>query len=131
MKRNLMIISTCLCVAWLFAAGLAAANQKTAKTSSVAGTWDCQSKGGPEGDMDFTLYLEQSGEDISGTVSSPLGDASITSGTFKGNHLEIHIDTEAGNYLLEATLDNGGLTGSWSKDQDKGTWVGKASSASK
>lgn len=127
MKRNLIIISTCLCMAWLFGASLGAANEKTEKAASVAGTWDCQSKGGSEGDLDFTLYLEQTGEDISGTVSSPMGDASITSGTFKGKHLEIHIDTEAGNYLLEATLDNAGLSGTWSKDQDKGTWVGKLS----
>jgi hypothetical protein len=126
MKRDLVVIGALIGLIWLLGAGMGTAEQKA---SSITGTWNCQSKGGPEGDMEFTLILEQNGDDVDGTVSSPLGDAPITSGTFKGNKLELHIDTEAGNYLLEATLDKSTLTGTWSKDQDKGTWVGKPAEA--
>jgi len=122
MKRSLILIFTFTCLIGLLAIGLAAGSDKD---SPITGTWDCQSKGRPEGDLEFTLYLKQSGEDVEGSVSSPLGDAPITSGNFKGDRLEIHIDTDEGNYVLIAKLDKGTLTGTWAKDEEKGTWTGK------
>ncbi len=58
----------------------------------MTGTWECQAKGGSQGDMPFTLYLQQNEENVDGSVSSPLGSTRISSGTFKGDTLEIHID---------------------------------------
>ena len=103
------------------------ANRAIAKDqdSPLTGTWDCQSKGGPDGDMPFTLYLQQEGENVDGSVSSPLGDAPISAGTFKQGVLEIEIDTPEGNYTLKATLDNRTLSGTWSYNNEKGTWEGK------
>lgn len=126
MKRNLVLVFTLGCVMGVLAVCLASGSDKA---SSVTGTWNCQSKGGPNGDMEFTLYLKQTGEDVEGNVSSPLGDAPITSATFKGDRLEIHIDTEEGNYLLVAKLDKETLTGTWAKDEEKGTWTGKLATA--
>jgi hypothetical protein len=96
------------------------------KEGPMTGTWNCQAKGGPEGDMPFTLYLQQDGEKVDGSVSSPIGGTQITSGSFKNNTLEIHIDSPEGNYVLTAKFDKGELSGTWSKDEDsKGTWEGK------
>jgi hypothetical protein len=41
----------------------------------------------------------------------------------------IHIDTPDGNYLLLAKFDKGTLSGTWSKNEDKGTWEGKRAAA--
>jgi len=91
----------------------------------LTGTWDCQSKGGPDGNTPFTLYLQQDGENVEGSVSSPLGDAPISVGTFKQSVLEFEINTPDGSYTLTAKFGNGTLSGNWSFNNEKGTWEGK------
>ena len=99
------------------------------KAGPVTGTWDCQSKGGPQGAMPFTLNLEQSGENVDGSVSSPIGGTQISSVSFKSNTLEIHIDSPDGIYVLVAKYDKDTLSGTWSIGNDKGTWEGKKQAA--
>jgi hypothetical protein len=91
----------------------------------LTGTWDCQSKGGPDGDMGFTLYLEQNGENVDGSVSSPIGSAQLSEGKFKGSVLEFQIEAPDGNYVLNAKLVNDTLSGTWTFGENKGTWDGK------
>jgi len=116
-----------LCFAILAVAALSQAQDSKSKSDApITGTWQCAAHGLSNGDTPFTLYLTQDKDTISGSVSSPLGDADITSGTFTNNTLEIHIDTDGGNYLLTAKLENGQLTGDWSVEGgDKGKWEGK------
>jgi hypothetical protein len=98
-----------------------------AEPAPLTGTWDCMSHGGEQGDTPFTLVLEQSGEKVTGSVSSPQGGMEITSATFKNDVLEIHLDTPDGNYVLTATLKDGQLTsGQTSHDGNpEGKWEGK------
>ena len=111
-------------------AGFALARGKNPKPGPLTGTWECMSHGGPEGDMGFTLYLEQNEDTVSGSVSSPIGSTELTSASFKKNKLEIHIETPQTNYLLTATYKKGQLSGNWSTDNDlKGTWEGKKSAS--
>lgn len=118
-----VFIFSFICINLLLAISLATAEDKK---GPVTGTWNCQAKGGPNGPMPFSLDLQQSGENVDGSVSSPLGDTRITSGTFKGDALEIHINTDEANYVLTAKLTSGALSGTWSKDnKDQGTWEGK------
>ena len=125
MKRNLTLIL--IFTAFLFTASSAIANDKE---GPLTGTWNCQTKGGSEGSMPFTLYLHQNDATVEGSVSSPLGDTQITSGTFKGGTLEIHIYSPDADYVLIAKLDNGTLSGTWSKDSDdQGPWEGKKQAA--
>ena len=124
MNRNLIFIFIGITI--LCAASLAMPKDKE---SPITGTWDCQSKGGPEGPMAFTLSLRQNEEKVEGNVSSPIGDAEITSGTFKNGTLEIEIDTDDGNYILTAKFDKGALSGTWTHNNDKGTWEGTRSAA--
>jgi hypothetical protein len=127
MKRYLTFILIGMAV--LFVVCLATAKENE---GPITGTWSCQAKGGPQGDMPFTLSLQQNGEDVEGSVDSPLGSTQISSGTFKGNTLEIHIDSPGGTYVLVAKLDKGSLSGTYSRDDDtKGTWEGKKQEASK
>lgn len=125
MKRNLV----CLCIAGtvLLAASLAFGKDKK---GSLSGTWDCQAHGGSQGDTAFTLFLQQNKETVDGSISSPIGGTQISSGTFKRNMLEIHLDTPQGAYVLMAKFEKGKLSGTWSTDSDKGIWEGKKHAAS-
>jgi hypothetical protein len=121
MKRNLILFGLIYMSMSLVASLSIAKDQE----GPLTGTWDCQSKGGPDADMPFTLYLQQDGENVDGSVSSPMGDAPLSAGTFKQGVLEIQIDTPEGNYVLTAKLDNRTLSGTWTYGNDKGTWEGK------
>jgi hypothetical protein len=128
MKRSRLVIVVSLAIFSLTV--LAAAKDKKPKSGPLAGTWTCTAHGGPNGDMPFTLYLDQRKETVSGSVSSPIGDTDISSGTFKNKAVEIHIDSPQGNYLLHGKLKHGQLAGDWSVDSgSKGTWEGKKSAA--
>ena len=117
-----------ICLILVSLAGLALAKDKTPKPGLLTGTWECTSHGGPQGDMAFTLYLEQTNETVTGSVSSPIGSTDLGDATFKKNKLEIHIDGGEAKYLLTGTYKKGELSGEWSTDSDqKGTWEGKKS----
>jgi len=119
MKRNIFYFG--IGITLLLAASLAIAKDK----GPMTGTWDCQAHGGSQGDIAFTLLLQQTKENVDGSISSPMGGTQISSGTFKKNMLEIHLDTPQGNYTLMAKFEKGKLYGTWSSDNDKGTWEGK------
>jgi hypothetical protein len=111
---------------------LAFADEQKSKSGPMTGTWECTSHGGgnKEGSTPFTLDLQQDGETVTGSVSSPEGGTDITSATFKDNVLEIHLDTADGLYVLKATLKDGELKGATTHDGDPmGTWEGKKSAA--
>ena len=89
----------------------------------LSGTWDCVSHGGAQGDMKFTLYLQESKEVVDGKINSPLGSTDITSGALRRNELELHFDLPQGSYTLMGHLDKDGkIIGGWSLDSDKGSW---------
>jgi hypothetical protein len=81
--------------------------------------------GGAQGDIPFTLYLEQTKDSLTGSVSSPMGGTDISAGTIKKNDIEIHFDTPQGNYQLTGRLKKGEFSGKWSSDTESGTWEGK------
>lgn len=120
MRRNLFCILIGLSV--LLAAGLSMAKERK---GPMTGIWECQAHGGSQGDMAFTLFLQQDKENVDGSISSPIGGTQISSGTFKRNILEIHLDTPQGNYTLMAKFNKGTLSGTWSSDNEKGAWEGK------
>ncbi|HEV2175786.1 MAG TPA: hypothetical protein VGW33_01060 [Terriglobia bacterium] len=128
---NRVRITAGVCLMALAAATLALATGPKPKPGPLTGTWECTSHGGPQGDMQFTLYLDQQQETVSGSVSSPIGDTDISSGTYKNDAVEIHIDSPDGNYLLTGKIKKDQVSGDWSIDSGgKGTWEGKKTSES-
>jgi hypothetical protein len=129
MKRTIPVLAVCLALAGL--AFAAYGNAGNSGTHTLTGTWQCTSHGGSQGTMAFTLDLEQNGTTVTGSVSSPLGDADISSATFKNNTLHIEIDGGDSQYVLTAKYSGGTLTGNWTSTAgDKGTWTGKKGQAS-
>lgn len=122
MKRRLIFVPVLLGIAVLLGASLTMAEEKE---GPMTGTWTCQAHGGAQGDTPFTLILQQTGDKVEGSVDSPMGGTQISSGTFKDNTLEIHIDAGDSNYVLTAKFDKGTLSGTWGNGDDKGTWEGK------
>ena len=120
MKRNLILIAVGLTV--LFSVGALSAKDKN---GPMTGQWECQAHGAPQGDITFTLFLQQNKESVDGSISSPMGGTQISSGTFHHSMLEVHLDTPQGNYVLMGKYKKGELNGTWSSDSDKGTWEGK------
>jgi hypothetical protein len=124
MKRVLTSLAVCLAVLCL--ASLGVAKEKKPKPGPLTGTWECMSHGSSQGDMPFTLYLEQAKETVTGSVSAPMGSTGITSATYRKKMLEVRIDTPQGNYVVTGKLKKGQLSGTWSIDAgEKGTWEGK------
>jgi hypothetical protein len=128
MKRIVRVLAVCLALTGL--AIRAYGNAADSQSHALTGTWQCTSHGGTQGNMQFTLDLEQNGTTVTGSVSSPLGDADISSATFKNNTLRIEIDGGDTKYVLSAKYSGGELAGSWSSSSgEKGTWAGKKASA--
>lgn len=123
MIRRVSLIS--LCLAMLCVAGFAQAKEKKAKPGPLTGTWQCMSHGSSQGDMAFTLNLQQNKEAVTGSVEAPQGSADITTASFKKHTLDIQIDTDGGNYVVSGELKHGALSGTWSHGDEKGTWEGK------
>ena len=126
MKRKLTLLGIGLAV--VFAAGvLMARGRKT----SLSGTWDCVAHGTSQGDMKFTLVLQESKEVVDGSINSPLGQTEVSSGALRKRELELHFDLPQGGYTLMAHIENDGtLVGAWSLDSDKGSWEGTKREAS-
>jgi len=121
-------VSVVVAVSMLSLAALVLPKDAKTKSGLLTGTWECISHGSPRGDINFTLYLEQNKETVTGSVDSPIGSADLTSASFKKKALQIHIDTSQGNYLLNGEYKKGELAGEWSTDGGlKGTWEGKKS----
>ena len=125
--RQMVLIGLCLAV--VAAAATLYGGQKKPKPGPLTGTWECTSHGSSQGDMPFTLYLEQTKDTLTGSVSSPIGGTQISAGTIKKNDVEIHIDTPQGNYQLTGRLKKGELSGKWSSDTESGAWEGKKQAA--
>jgi len=123
MKRNLAMLA----IGLIWCSVLAWGADRKAKPGPLTGTWECMAYGSSQGDLPFTLYLEQQKDVVSGSVSSPLGSTEITSGSYRKKRLDLRIDTPQGNYVLTAKLKKGQLTGTWTLDSppEQGTWEGK------
>jgi len=130
MNRTRIALILCLTLVGLAGLTVAQDTKSKSKGGPVAGTWTCTAHGGTNGDIPFTLYLEQDNETVTGSVSSSMGDAEFSSASFKDGALEIHIDGGDETYVLTGKLENGQLSGQWSNgNTDKGTWEGKKGSA--
>ncbi|HLW78072.1 MAG TPA: hypothetical protein VKU44_00600 [Terriglobia bacterium] len=128
MKR--LGLSTAVVLAVLAVGAMAAGKAASPAAGLLTGTWDGVAHA-PDGDENFTMTLEQTGDQIKGSISTENGgQLDITSGSFKKGALEILCETSDAKYHVTGKLKDGQLSGDWSKDEDqKGTWEAKRSAA--
>ncbi len=97
--------------------------KKNLKLGPLTGTWKGVMHGLPPGDLEFKLYIQQTGEKITGVFSGELAGAAFSSSSFRNNALEIHMITPVGNFLLNAKNRGDVLFGQWSITGGlKGSW---------
>lgn len=123
MRRNLVTVGVCFVLVCV--ASLGVPRHKSPKPGPLTGTWECTLHGSSRGDMPFTFYLEQFGEDVTGSFTSIIGSSSISSGTYKKKGLEIRIEAPDTEYVLTGKVNKDQLSGDWSTENEKGTWEGK------
>jgi hypothetical protein len=72
----------------------------------------------------FTLTLKLDGEKVTGGSSSQLGEAPISTGTFKDGKLSFVLEGGSGQIVMSATLTDGKLIGDYDfAGQSSGKWV--------
>jgi hypothetical protein len=64
--------------------------------------------------MPFTLYLNQNKDQLTGSITSPMGGLQISSGTFKKGVIELRFETPQGIYVLTGNVKKNVMTeGQW------------------
>jgi len=130
MKRTWALVGGCLLVA--ATASLAFAKGKEPHPGPLTGTWECVAHTSDQGDVPFTLKLEQTKEAVTGTFINSSGEYPLTSMSYKNGVLAFHLDAPDGSYVATAKLVHGQLSGHWSKGQEaEGQWEGKKSAPAK
>jgi len=81
----------------------------TVFAQSVAGAWEL-SINGPEGVINATAELKQSGDQITGTITSPQGSVDLK-GTYKDKKVELAFSMQTPNGPLDIKV-NGEVDGS-------------------
>ena len=125
MKYLATISAFCL----LLAASGAVAHNNTAQ-EPLTGTWQCIAHGAANGDLPFTLHMDQHNpKHIYGWVTAPQGTTDLRFVHCKASHLQIEIDTEQNQYALTGVIKDNQLSGTWKLNgRKKGTWQGKKTS---
>jgi hypothetical protein len=127
MKRRAALVAAVLALA--LSAVVTQAKNRREKLGPISGTWLCTAHGGKQGDMNFTLSLQQTKDTVTGDVTSPLGDTEISTGNYKKKKLDIEINSPDTNYTLTARYSKGKLAGTWKTDDGQnGTWEGHKTS---
>ncbi|MDX8338998.1 hypothetical protein SLH46_07375 [Draconibacterium sp. IB214405] len=91
-----ILFSSVLVVAFLFAVSASA-------SEGITGKW--QAKMGPNGDMVMTFNFKVTGDLLTGTVTSPMGDQEITNGKVDGNSFSFEIKMRDNAIKHTGTLD--------------------------
>ena len=90
---------------------------------NLNGQWDgvADANGQP---FPFLLTLKVDGENVTGSSSSQLGDASVKSGSWKDGKLSFQLDGQNGVISMSATVIDGKLSGEFDyAGQLQGRWV--------
>jgi hypothetical protein len=122
MKR-IMMAAVVLCALVLVASQTALAQ----KPANFAGEWELTMEG-RQGPVTQTLKLEQNGDKVKGTLSSPRGETPVE-GTVKGNQISFTVkrETPRGEMVVEytGTLEGDTIKGTMGGGQFSREWTAK------
>jgi hypothetical protein len=125
MKRIACFLAFALTCGLLLMCGMAVAADQPA---NVAGTWEVSSQGRNGQPMTQTLTIQQDGGKITGTLTSPRGDANFE-GMVTGNKVAFTIkrETDNGTFVMEysATVDGDAMKGTLHTERFDREWTAK------
>ena len=117
-SRKSFIVLGAIC-ALLLAHSILAADEATGK-------WKCLAKGIPDGDVEFTMDLVQSGESLTGTISAENGSVEISNAKIHEGKFEFTVLAPDVHYTVTGRVDGTKISGAWKDDQQhSGTWSGQ------
>jgi hypothetical protein len=101
---------------------VSAAAVPVATVVNLTGQWDGMADAGQP--FPFLLTLKVDGEKVTGSSSSQLGEAAISSGSWKDGRLSFQLDGSNGAIVMSATVIEGKLSGEFDySGQLQGKWV--------
>lgn len=109
-----------LLLAALLALAMAAvASGPTAGANAkITGVWS----GSSSNSYDFTLTLKDQDGTLQGDFVVQGSDLTMNNIQFDGSKLSFGLDTEQGEYSLQATVNGDSMSGTFKSDGDSGTW---------
>ncbi|MEW6210088.1 MAG: hypothetical protein AB1631_17105 [Acidobacteriota bacterium] len=91
------------------------------QSDPVTGKYVGVAKSAAIGDIPITVTLKNDGGKITGSVDTPNGPASITSGTFSNGKLMMKLDAGGNEITINAKLEGDKITGEWELAGQTGT----------
>ena len=89
-------------------------NTTSGNANGAEGVWNL-TLSSPQGDLPVTLTLTNSGGNLGGSLSTPIGDGSITGGTISGNEVNasasLDFQGQAVNITINGTSDGNTING--------------------
>jgi hypothetical protein len=76
--------------------------------ADITGKWTAQVPG-RNGDQENTFNFKQDGEKLTGTVTRPQGEVTITDGKVSGDTVTFSIETQRGKQTFSGTISGGEL----------------------
>jgi hypothetical protein len=96
---------------------------RKAAADDISGEWDAMADANGQA-FPFTLSLKVDGEKVTGSSSSQLGTASISTGTWKDGKLSFVLEGGSGQITMAATIVDGKLSGDFDfAGQMSGKWI--------
>ena len=103
--------------------------KKEGEKGSFSGKWEGelefpQMGGEMPSSLTFTLILQQTGEELTGSITTPMGESTPLEGVVaSGNRIEFTFETPMGAIRLEGTLQGERIIGTWSAgEMMTGNW---------
>ncbi len=93
---------------------------------AIVGSWNVAAVS-PEGTLKFVADFKQTGDTLSGVITTPDGTITLQKTNFANGRLTFEVEYMGGNYRIEAALENDKLTGKWSalEGSESGTLTGE------
>jgi len=109
-------------MALLLVSASAFAQSKDSKsTDAMAGTYKGTGKSDATGEFPLSVDVKITNGKVSGTISSPQGDASITDGSYADGHITLKFDAAGNEGTVDAMFKDGKITGTWALAGINGT----------
>jgi hypothetical protein len=91
----------------------------------ITGEWDASVEAGGQ-TMHIALHLKLEGDNVTGSLESQFGSATISKGNWDGNKLTFSLDSPNGSINMNAVLKEGKLVGEYDyAGQLTGKWEAK------